>query len=163
MLPSLAAVAPHAHSAICWVPSNQRLERSVTDLVAGRLARHTSEDRAERLRLPYAAAQARTLERRRGLGGFFGSAATGSRRGTLLVQAAEARDFLDAHRRCVWGRDLSCQLGTLRNVLLRAFLHRHRHGRSSFDSFSRCTRLLSVPMERPCKDRGGVWLCEFRC
>ena len=57
MLPSLAAVAPHAHSAMCWVPSNQRLERSVTDLVAGRLPRHTSEDRAERLRLSHAAAQ----------------------------------------------------------------------------------------------------------
>jgi hypothetical protein len=59
VLPSLAAVTPHAHSATCWVPSNQRLERSVTDLVGRRLTRHTSEDRAERLRLPHAAAQAR--------------------------------------------------------------------------------------------------------
>jgi hypothetical protein len=55
---SVAAVGPHAHSAICWVPSNQRLERSVMDLVAGRFTRHKSEERAERLRLPHAAAQA---------------------------------------------------------------------------------------------------------
>ena len=55
---AVATVGPHAHSAMCWVPSNQRLERSVTDLVAGRLARHKSEDRAKRLRLSRAAAQA---------------------------------------------------------------------------------------------------------
>jgi hypothetical protein len=58
VLPSLAAVTPHAHSANCWVPSNQRLERSVMDLVAGHFTRHKSKDRAERLRLPHAAAQA---------------------------------------------------------------------------------------------------------
>ena len=55
----VAAVGPHAHSAICWVPSNQRLERSVTDLVGRRLTRHKNENRTERLRLPHAAAQAR--------------------------------------------------------------------------------------------------------
>ena len=54
----VAAVVPHAHSATCWVPSNQRLERSVTDLVDGRLTRPKSEHRAERLMQMYAAAQA---------------------------------------------------------------------------------------------------------
>jgi hypothetical protein len=56
---AVAAVGPHAHSATCWVPSNQRLERSVTDLVARRLTRHKNDDRAERQRLSHAAAQAR--------------------------------------------------------------------------------------------------------